>query len=236
MAEKDKFDEFLEEVEQDIRQEKYLQLWNKYGRIITGAVAGLLILTAGFNVYSHYETKKRLEAAQKFVDVQQLMVQGQTDQALGVLAAMGTESTKTYPILADFVRAAMLAKRGSPEELDKARDIYQTIASNRKAEQNWQELAKILQVHLEIERGQKEAAELIAQLAPLTKEGAPWRALALESTALLHYKTGDKAKASEIFVQLAQDKDIAEGIMVRAQLMSQILASEDFSQEASSSS
>lgn len=228
MAEKDKFDEFLEEVEQDIRHEKYFKLWQKYGRYFTSALVGVLVIAAGINVYHHYEMKQRLEAAQKFADVEQLVAKGQVEQALSVLASMGDESTKTYPVLASFSRAALLKNQGGAENLTKASEIYQSLSQSHKGDASWRDLAKILHVYVEMERGQVAISDLITQLEPLAGENAPWQALALETQAMLHYKSGEKAKASEIFVKLAQDKNTSEGIMIRAQLMSQILASEDF--------
>lgn len=227
MAEKDKFDEFLEEVEQDIRHEKYIKLWHKYGRYFTGALVGILAITAGMNVYHHYETKQRLEAAQKFADVEQLVARGQVEQALTVLASMGEESTKTYPVLAQFSRAALLKHKGGADNLAKAAEIYQALSQNHKADASWRDLAKVLYVYVEIERGQVAYPDLVKQLEPLEAENAPWQALALETEGMLHYKNGEKTKASEIFVKLAQDKNTAEGIMIRSQLMAQILATED---------
>ena len=38
----DKFDEFLEEVEQDIRQERFQKIWNKHGKTIIAIVVAIL--------------------------------------------------------------------------------------------------------------------------------------------------------------------------------------------------
>ncbi len=233
MAEKDKFDEFLEEVEQDIRHEKYLNLWRKYGRFASSILVGVLVIAAGINVYNNYESKRRLEAAQKFADVEQLIARGQVEQALSVLAAMGEESTKTYPVLAQFARAALLKRQGGEDNLTKAVEIYKELGQSRKGEASWRDLAKVLEVYIEIERGQIGYNDLVKQLEPLQGENAPWRALALETEAMLHYKNGEKAKASEIFVKLAQDKNTSEGVMMRAQLMAQVLATEELTSKQS---
>jgi hypothetical protein len=233
MAEKDKFDEFLEEVEQDIRHEKYLKLWRKYGRHASSALIGILVIAAGVNIYHHYETKQRLEAAQKFADIEQLMAKGQIEQALTVLSAMSEESTKTYPVLAGFAQASLLMRQGGAENLSKAVEIYQSLSQKHKGDPSWRELAQILEVYAEIERGQVSYPELVKKLTNLQGENCPWRALALETEAMLHYKNGEKLKASEIFVNLAQDKNTSEGTMMRAQLMSQVLATEELGSQQS---
>jgi hypothetical protein len=227
MAEKDKFDEFLEEVEQDIRHEKYFKLWQKYGRFITGGAIGILAVVASYNIYSHYEIKHRQEVAQKFADVEQLVARGQVEQALGVLASLSHETTKTFPLLADFSRAALLKRQGGSDNLAKAQEIYQSLSENPKCLPKWQDLAKLLHIYIDIEQNHSSYDVLIKKLEPLYAENAPWRSLALETAGILHYKNGAKAQASEIFVRLAQDKNTSEGIMIRSQLISQILSTEE---------
>ena len=54
------------------------------------------------------------------------------------------------------------------------------------------------------------------RLQPLTEPGNPWRYSALEITAVLAHRSGDKAKAQEILTGLADDLDAPQALRQRA--------------------
>ena len=47
----EKFDEFLEEVEKDIRQEKFLKLWKQYGKQVIGVFSAIIVIIIGYNLW-----------------------------------------------------------------------------------------------------------------------------------------------------------------------------------------
>ena len=63
----------------------------------------------------------------------------------------------------------------------------------------------------------------IDRLKPLTESGNPWRASALEMTAVARLKLGDKTGAVELFKQLADDLAAPEGVRARAAEMAAVL-------------
>ncbi len=65
--------------------------------------------------------------------------------------------------------------------------------------------------------------ELSERLAPLTAEDNPWRYSALELTALLSGRTGDKERERDIFTRLFEDPGAPAGIRARASEMLKIL-------------
>jgi hypothetical protein len=75
----EKFDEFLVEVENDIRKEKMLQLWKQYGKQVVAGVVGIIILISGYNFWSYYEQNKRTQMAEKLIAAQDFIGQGETE-------------------------------------------------------------------------------------------------------------------------------------------------------------
>ncbi len=232
----DKFDEFLEEVESDIRQEKLEKLWKEYGKIIITAVVGALSLSGGYMVWKNHQDQQNKVLSEKFVGAQDLMAEGKMEEAIGVMKSLTSGSHKRYAVLARFSEAALKLKQ-NPEE---SQDLYHRLAHDRSVDQDLRDLALIFYLNLRMGRltpGNEppEIEECLKSLDPLTDEKNPWYCLALELKGILTFKKNDFATSSEVFLKLAQDPKTPEGMRTRAQLMTQTLASHVVNQPSSSS-
>lgn len=228
MADKDKFDEFLEEVESDIRQEKLLSLWHKYGKLATAGLVVVLLMVSGYSLWQNHEAKQRIHLAEQFIEAQDSIANGQIPHALQILQSVMKNSNKTYSVLAQFLDTGVLVQEGGVDNLKKAVDNVQLIADNTHLDQMWRDLASLLYVSLSLDLNEgSDKEKLLARLESLTATGNPWRYLALEFKAILLSQNVDsKAAAAEIFVSLVQDPQVPEGIKSRAQLMGQVLVAE----------
>jgi hypothetical protein len=222
----DKFDEFLEEVESDIRQEKLEKLWHQYGKLIIGVVVGCLALSGSYMLWQNHQHKQRQLMSEKFVGAQNLIAQGKISEALGVMQDISKSSHKSYATLAKFYEAYLISQK----DYKAAIGLYQDIIVSSSVEKELQDLAQIFSINLEIDHlGNENQTEtidgILKKLEPLTASDQPWRFLALELTGILAYKKNDFTKATEVFLQLAQDPQVPEGMRSRVQLMTQTLAS-----------
>lgn len=221
----DKFDEFLEEVESDIRQEKLEKLWHRYGKLIIGLAVGSLALSGGYMVWQNHQNKQSQFISEKFIGAQSLIAQGKIPEALGVVKDLSNSSHKTYSSLSKFYEAHLISKK----DYKSALELYRNIANNSSVEKDLRDLAQIFSITLEIDhlKDENQAEEIdviLKNLDPLSAPEQPWRFLALELIGILSYKKNDIAKATEVFLQLAQDPQVPDGMRSRAQLMTQTLA------------
>ena len=220
----EKFDEFLEEVQNDIRKEKLLQLWKQYGKQVTGVVVGIIILVSGYNFWSYYEKNKRTQMAEKLIAAQDFIGQGETEKAQTILSSLASESHSAYQALALFQKAGLLLQLGQkPEELIQT---YQQLSANTKIDPLWRSLATLLGVMVSIDQPNAKVDDLLAQLAPITTDQNPWRYLANEMKGVLLHRKGDNTQAAEIFAKLVQDNQTPSGISMRARLMVQIVSAD----------
>ncbi|MBX9806138.1 MAG: tetratricopeptide repeat protein [Alphaproteobacteria bacterium] len=220
----EKFDEFLEEVQKDIRQEKFLALWKQYGRIILSGLSGIIVLIVAYNLWCHYDKTKRLEMADKLISAQELIAHGDTEKALVILNNMSTISNKTYQPLAVFQKAGLLLKQGDKAKTAEAIGIYKQLAKNTSIDPLWRDLATFLAVMGAMDDQAIKPDELIGQLEELTKDTNPWRYFAREMKGVLLHRKGDSSKAAEIFAKLVQDNQTPAGISMRSRLMVQIVS------------
>lgn len=224
----DKFDEFLQEVEQDIRHERLEKLWNKYGKAFTISVVGVLTLSAGFMAWKNYQHKQHLIISEQFVGAQNLVSQGKVAEAIGVIQSISKKSHHGYVILAKFLEASLLSKEGVQQDVKRAQEIYASIEKDENADKHFRDLATFFKVNIQVDRLSDTADEalvkkLMANLAPLTRQDNPWQSIAKELQGILLYKQNKFSEASENFISLIQDPKCPEELRMRAQLMSQIL-------------
>lgn len=221
----DKFDEFIEEVEQDMRQERYLKLWQKYGKTASYVVTGVLSAVALYMLYQTYTQRKQLEFSDKLLTAHSYLAEGKTTEALAVLEDMNASSTNVYGFLRDLQKAALwMADDTNIENMKKARDIYASLKDTSGVPPMVNDLALLLYVKAELKLRNKTEAEGIALLEPLRKDDSPWRFFTKETVAEILFSMDKLSEAKEIYAEIIRDVDSPEGIRLRAQLMTQVIS------------
>jgi len=100
--------------------------------------------------------------------------------------------------------------------------IYDAIAKSSGVDPEFRDLAILFSAMHALPDADPKT--VIAQLAPLTESGKPWRASALELTAAADLKAGDKPAALKLYKQLADDLSAPEGLRRRAAELAAALA------------
>jgi len=211
-------DDLFREVDEEVRQDQYLQLWKQYGVYIAGVVLAIILITVSVVVWRDMQ-RSELEANGEEMLAALAVVEERPDEALDQLAALGDEGTKGYRLLARLREAALLSERGDARS---AVAIYDTVAADSGHAQIYRDLAKLLSVSHGMsimDRGEVED-----RLTPLVGDDNPWRYSARELVATAVMATGDTAVAREAFQALVDDVDAPSGVRARAAEMLAILA------------
>ena len=208
----------LREIDEELRQERYLKLWKLYGNYVIGAALALVIGVAGYQGWRSYDLKTRLAQGEQFAAAIKLAKADQRDAAARAFATLASEAKSGYALLARFQEAALLARRG---DRNGAAAAYREVATDDGVDPIYRDLAEVLQTLLEMDN--VDASKLIERLAPLTADGNPWRHSARELTAVLAGRGGDREKARTLFAGLANDPSAPQGIRARASEMLAIL-------------
>ena len=210
-------DEFIQEVEEDLKRERQLELWRKYGKYAV-SLALLAVITASAVVgWGNYRQSQRYEQGLKFAEALDLAGAEKTGAAMTAFAKLAAEAGAGYAALARLQEAAVLAKVGDGAG---AAAVYDQVITDSGANRIFRDLALILLALTIADDADPRA--LTGRLAPLTAKDNPWRHSALEVTALLHLRARDEARAREIFTTLADDTTAPRNMRARA---SEMLAS-----------
>jgi hypothetical protein len=223
------FEQFIQEVESDLRQEKFEHLWKKYGKTITIGFAVVIGLSAALNLWQHHQAKQRDTISQQFVSAQSLLFNKNIGDALSAMEGISKASHRTYSTLAKFNMAAILRQETGHKDLNRVEEIYKDLMSSG-TEHMFRELATVLFVGLRLERmnedNTEEIQKLLKLIEPCLKEGAPYRHLALELRGMIELRQKNYPGATETFVTIAQDDKAPKDLRSRAQVMTQNLAAQ----------
>jgi hypothetical protein len=197
--------DIFQEVEEDLRADRYKRLWEKYGKFVVGAAVAVVLATAGTVAWKDWQQRQRAGDSARLAGAMAEAQKGERDAALAQLAMIARDGTAGYAMLARLQEAAVLADKGDP---DGAAAIYDKVAADASLDAEFRDLARLLAVLQRIDKDTP--ASLMAALEPLLAAG-PWRPIASELAALVALRQGDKAKAREFLTRVADDAQAPRG-------------------------
>lgn len=196
-------DSFIQEVTEEVRQDRMFRLWKKYGPYGIVAIMLVVAVAAGLNWMKHREIQAARAAGGAFLEADIASVEDQ-ERLLGEVEG-GAEG------LAKMRLAAAKAESG---DADGAVALYREVSGLSALGPAFTDLARLQAVRVEaatIDPGQAEA-----ELAPLIGEDGPYRLLALELRAIILLNSGDTGGAHADLIAVITDPLAARTTRERA--------------------
>ena len=203
--------DIFREIEEDLQRDRYKKLWAKYGNVVIAAAIGLVVATGAWQAWKYYRLQHHQALGQRYAEAMRLAQAGNATEASSAFAKLAEDGSTGYTALARLQEAALLAKAGN---VDGAIAVYDKLADDGGVDRAYRDLATLLSVLHGIDKG--DPAALLRRLEPLTAAANPWRHSALELSAILADRTGDKARAEQLYTQLADDATAPADIRARA--------------------
>ncbi len=210
--------DIFQEIDEDLRRDRFNQLWKHYGNYIMVAAVLIVLGTAGIVGWRDYKERQNAAQADAFLKAMDQAQAGNADAAKASFGQLAKDGGFGYATLARLQQAALQVKAGDTAGAIK---LYDEIAADARVEQGLRDLAVILAAQHTLDSA--DPAQLTQRLQPLTQEKNPWRHSAMEMQALLAKRAGDTAKAKEIYTKLADDLSAPQGLRARATEMLAIL-------------
>lgn len=208
---------FLREVDEAVRQDRMIGIWQRFGRWIVVAVVVGLAAFGGWLWWDHHSKQVSGETAEKAQNVLRSAATGQAPDA-AALAVLKGASQPGYRAAALLTEAGVTAQKG---DVAKAIALYGAIAGNEDIAQPYRDLATVRKVALGFEQMQPQA--VIDTLKPLAVAGNPWFGSAGEMSAIAYMKMGKKDVAGAVFAAIAKDKTVPATVRSRARQMAGLL-------------
>ncbi len=202
-------DAFLE-VQEQIRQERLAQLWQRWGNALITFVLAVVLITAGFSIYNHFERQTRLDQTNQLYA---LMNDASFPDNLAD-AAEDTMSPAMHALLK--LRAAKAALDGGMDDVAIA--YYRDVSVlDGEAAAPYRGLAKIMVARLAPE-------ETAAILQPIAQDADNmWRGHALLDLAAYEASTLKNYDAALGYVQTLQTlPNISPSLVNKAQALEHV--------------
>jgi hypothetical protein len=195
--------DFFKELEEDIREERVMNLWRAYGNYIIGLAVAIVIGTAGYVIWQHMKHKTQLKYHVSFSQAVTLLKQGKKDEAAKAFHELAKERSG-YGTLAQLYEASLLP---NPEEL------YAKIAQQNAADPALSKLPKILMAARALDN-----TTALAAIEPLSASKA-WAPLSLELLALANLKRGNEVEAAKLYIKMLKRPSLSPDEKARAEMM-----------------
>jgi len=225
--------DIFQEVEEDVRRERFEHIWKQYGDYIIAGVALIVIAIAGYELWTRYEDNQRIKASESLILAQQLAESGNFVKSTEAFETLAKDSPGGYGEIARLSRAGALIVQN---KRDDALKIYKDIASEDTGPLGGLALLRAGWIEAETAPPSEVQALLAPLLQPVkvttytlwvvpnttTQENA-WRFAAREVMAYADFHNGLTQKAADEFKALGDEKDAPEGLRHRAAAMGTFL-------------
>jgi hypothetical protein len=208
--------DIFQEVEEDVRRERYEKLWKAYGNYIIAAAAVLVVAVAGYQAWSAYDRNQREQVSDRYEKAQTLAASGKAAEAEAEFAELSNSGYDGYATLAKFNLAAAYAAQNKRDP---------AIALLRELTDSSDEMvASVARVRLAwAEADARSRAEIETILQPVTTADNPWRFAGNEVLAYVELRTGSRAQAEADYLSLSQEPQAPAGLRQRAAAVVQYL-------------
>ncbi len=189
-------EEFIREVDEDLKEEKRLKLWKKLLPYIVSISLGVILSTSGFVFWDSYTNKVKQQLGDDFTAAVELAKEEDIDAALLALDRIVDKGSDGYVTMAKMKKASILIEKG---EIENGLNIYLDLEKNA-IDQSFRDIATLLYVLNSMDNNP--LAELLAKLEPL-ENSMIWKSSALELKAFLFLKNKQQDEAIEVFKQIS---------------------------------
>lgn len=205
-------DEFVKEVDDELKQEKLEAFWKKYGVSIIGAAVAVVVGTGGWTYWSHQKREAQETNSHLYSEALAALEDGHKDMAKTKFEELATQGG-AYGEFAQLKLASLALQGGKPKD---AEAIYQKLAGDKKAEFIFRDVAVLFGAYSALDQAPTKTVESLG--AALERGSSPLSQSLLEAKAWAHLGMGQKQEAIRLFKAILESKAAPEGVMLRAQV------------------
>ncbi|MAW97989.1 MAG: hypothetical protein CL571_03950 [Alphaproteobacteria bacterium] len=212
-------EEFIKEVDEDIKEEKRIKLWKKLIPYVISFSLTIILFTSGFVFWKNYTRNSNQTLGDDFTAAVDLANEDDTDAALLALDRIVDKGSDGYATIAKMKKASLLIDKGLSDE---GLSIYLDLERNA-VDQSFRDIATILYVLNSMDKIAPET--LLKKIEPL-ENSKVWQSSALELKAFIFLKNNNKKLAKETFQSILNLKTSPSSLSTRARNMVEYLKEE----------
>ncbi len=202
--------DFINEVEEELRKDKYNQLLRKFGPYIVAAII-VIVGATGYVEYNKSKTSRTAKSASAaYMSAGKIEASGDLQAAITKFVALSDVAPDGYAALSLTRAAGMKVQLGDYEG---AVNLFDR-AAEKFTKPVHKDLAGLKATYILLELGSYD--EVLVRASALNTDGAPYADLAREILAHAAYKTDDIESARTGFAYLSNAPGVLNGVKARA--------------------
>ncbi len=225
----DQRDSLLREVDEELRREQFLKLWEKYGTYVVAAVVLIIASVGGYKYYDYRRVQAAEAAGMRLAAAAREAAENKTAEAQKALQDIAATAPSSYALLARLRLAA--AERAAGKTLEAA-VAYEAVAETSGIDPLLSSYARLQAAMLRLDSASW--TDMQNRLNDLAADGSAWRFSARELLGLAARKAGMTAEARKYFQGLLGDRDTPPALGERARVMMSMLTEAELAGTAAS--
>lgn len=202
--------DLFEEVEEQLRSDRYRSLALKALPWVLGLAAAVLVAFFAFWGWTHFQQQAAEKASEQYASALEALEQGREPQAVTLFTQASKSQSKGYKSLALMQLGGIeLSKKRIPQAVK-----YFDEAANAAPDEVIGDAARLKSAFALLDTAPRK--ELETRLNPLLEDGRPYRVQAREALAFTKLMANDVAGARGDFVIISGTLDAPEGARARA--------------------
>ena len=205
-------DAFIREVDEDVKNDNFKVLWNKYGAYIVSFVIIAVTAAVCFDRIKIWKAEQNQIKTENYMAAVQL--QNNPDDTISALQKINTE---TKGILSDFAKLQIANVLLAQEKNEEALATLQSLTENKDVDRAVKNIALIKLASYKVDTMPR--ADLENLLQPVINEHTSWTPIAKDLIAISAIREGDIETAKQIYGEILKTKDLPEGFKTKIQDM-----------------
>ncbi len=205
-------EEFVREVDEDIKEENRIKLWKKVFPYVVSISLGIIIFTSGYVFWNNYTESLNQQLGDDFTAAVQLANEEDLDASVIALNRIVDEGSDGYVTLAKMKKASILIQRG---ELKLGLEIYLDLERNA-VDQSFRDIASILYV---LNSMDTQDPQILLEKINKLESSQIWKSSALEMKAFLKLKLNKIDEARKAFEEILSLPSTPSSLATRARNM-----------------
>lgn len=198
---------FFEEVDEEVRNERFKELINKYGGFILAILIIALSAAVGYEKIAQWKISK---AEQKNVQYVQALSSPDYEGNIAALENIVATETGLYRDMAYLQIASLMLENSQTE---KGLEVLNAINHDETVTDKVREIAAVKLATYKVDTANYQEIEML--LAPIVQKNGAWAVMAKELMAMSAIQNKDMEKARAIYEELLTNTNISDEFKAR---------------------
>ena len=213
-------DAFINEVSEEVKNDNFKELWNRYGLLIIAIVAVAVCGAVSFERIKSWRLQHNQMTAETYMDAAH-----KQDNPEAMIAALQKINQSDHGIYGDFARLQIANVLFEQQKDEEAMAMLEALTKDPQVNTEVRQIALVKYATYKVDVMSKQ--ELTDLLQPVLDANNSWTPLANDLLAMAAIREGDLQTAREIYTKLLTVKDLPDSFKSKIQEMMSSLNTEE---------